>query len=108
MRNQALAGIARDSCPFCGERVKVSAMNLFPRNTKDLVKCGACGQGSRISGRTRISGGVASMLSVVIVVAITVRTSPILSLVMAALAYPVVGYLVSRLMLRLDPPGLAD
>jgi hypothetical protein len=108
MTDQDLAGIARDSCPFCGERVKVSALNLLPGKNKVLVKCGACGEKSRIAGRTRIGGGVAGMLSIVIAVEITVRTSPILSLAMAPLAYLVVGYLVSRLMLRLDPPELAD
>jgi hypothetical protein len=105
---QDLAGIARDSCPYCGERVKVSVLALLPSRNKTLVKCAACGQKSQIAGRTRIGGGVAGMLGSGIAVALTVRTSETLCFAMATLAYLVVGYLVSRLMLRLDPPELAD
>jgi hypothetical protein len=69
---------------------------------------GACGEKSQIAGRTRIGGGVAGMLGSGIAVALTVRTSTTLCFAMAMLAYFVVGYLVSRLMLRLDPPELTD
>ena len=108
MTDQDLAGIARDSCPFCGERVKVSTLALIPGKNKILVKCGACGEKSQIAGRTRIGGGVAGTLGGGIAAALTVRTSPTLCFAMAMLGYLVVGYLVSRLMLRLDPPELAD
>lgn len=83
-------------------------MALIPSKNKVLVKCGACGEKSQIAGRTRIGGGVAGMLGGGIAAALTARTSATLCLVMAMLGYWVVGYLVSRLMLRLDPPELAD
>ena len=108
MTDQDLAGIARDSCPYCGERVKVSALKLFPSKKKVFVNCGACGQRSQIAGRTRIGGGVAGTLGTMIAATLTVRRSPTLCLVMAILGYLVAAYLVSRLMLRLDPPELAD
>jgi len=108
MTDQDLAGITRDSCPFCGERVKLSFWALLPSKAKTLVTCRACGQRSQIAGSTRIGAGVAGMIGSGIAVALTVRTSVKLCVVASILASLVAGHLAARLMLRLDPPELAD
>jgi hypothetical protein len=88
--------------------VHLSVVDLLPKKGKTLVTCGACGKASQVAGRTRIGGGVAGMLGSLVAVALTVGTSQRLCVAAGLLTYLVVGYLASRLMLRLDPPELAD
>jgi len=60
MTTDDLAGIARDSCPHCGERVKVSSWKLIPSSYGNAtVTCAACGKESQVAGNTRIAAGLA-------------------------------------------------
>ena len=108
MGGDELAGIARDSCPHCGERVRVRPWELLPTKEKVLVTCRSCGGKSQISGRTRIGGGVAGILGGLLAVALTYRPLGKWVVVPAILANVLLGYLGARLLLRLDPPELAD
>jgi hypothetical protein len=108
MGSEELAGIARDSCPFCGERVRVRPWELLPTTQKVVVTCSACGEKSQISGRTRIGGGVIGILGSIVTAALTFHSLGRGSTVATVLAYALFGVLGSRLLLRLDPPGLAD
>ena len=108
MGSDELAGIARDSCPHCGERVRVRAWDLLPTRQKVLVTCGSCGQKSQIAGRTRIGAGVVGIVGSLVAVALTYQSLGDWTIGPAILANLVLGYLAGRAMLRLDPPGLAD
>jgi hypothetical protein len=104
------AGIARDSCPHCGERVWVGIPDLLPGRRKIFVVCDACGKRSQVAGSTRIWSNltglvVGSVWSVVLV------GCPQMRVVGAFLILPVTlagAYFAGRMNLRLDPPELGD
>jgi len=104
----ALPGISRDSCPHCGERVRIQILDLLPTSHKNLVACRACGKQSQIAGSTRVCsglGGIAGGLAGVVVLYPWLKASSLPFLLLASAAC---GYLAGRLTLRLDPPELAD
>jgi hypothetical protein len=103
-----LAGLTGDSCPFCGERVKVGVLSLLPTTHKSIVRCGQCGERSQVAGRTRIIGGVAGLAGAALGLWISFPNLGSWCLAVAIAGEVVFGCLAARLTLRLDPPELAD
>ena len=108
MSADELAGIARDSCPHCGERVRVRPWELLPTKQKVLVTCASCGEKSQVAGRTRIGAGMIGLLAGVLAVALTFRSLGQWAAIPGIVSNALLGYVGGRLMLRLDPPELAD
>jgi hypothetical protein len=104
----ALPGISRDSCPHCGERVRIRVLDLVPTYKKNLVACGACGKQSQIAGSTRVCSGVGGIVGALVCVALAYPWLKASSIPFLLLANVACGYLAGRLTLRLDPPELAD
>ncbi|MEA2698890.1 MAG: hypothetical protein QOI66_3161 [Myxococcales bacterium] len=110
MDDQELAGIARDSCPHCGQRVKVAAWKLIPSSYGNAtVTCAACGKESQVAGRTRIGATLVGTGGMVI----GMWTYYLIfdhqaSLPAAIFGFVVAAYVAGRLTMRLDPPEFAD
>jgi len=110
MDDQELAGIARDSCPHCGQRVKVAAWKLIPSSYGNAtVTCAACGKESQVAGRTRIGATLAGTGGMIVGMwgyyLIVDRHA---SLTAALCGFVVAAYAAGRLTMRLDPPEFAD
>jgi hypothetical protein len=104
------AGIARDSCPHCGERVKVSGWKLLPSSYGNAtVTCATCGKESQVAGSTRIAATLAGTGGMIVGMwGYFLIFDHQVSLTAAIFGFVVAAYAAGRLTLRLDPPEFAD
>lgn len=73
-----------------------------------LVRCGSCGLKSQVAGLTRIGGGIFGLLGTLWTVALSIRYLAEWASFPGFLAYFLFSYVGARMLLRLDPPELAD
>ncbi|HXJ18619.1 MAG TPA: hypothetical protein VMT03_00185 [Polyangia bacterium] len=99
------AGIARDTCPFCGERAGVPWWNALPVR----VECRACG---RTCSVWRGASGVGAFVGLLAGAGCAAGLLPHLGAALTLLGATLAGTLgmsaVTRLFLRLEPPEFGD
>ena len=103
--SRGVAGIPRDSCPFCGERAGVPWWNCLPGR----IRCRACGKMSSVSPGAGGVGIVAGMLSGVgFTVGLLSYAGFGVTMIGAICVCLLVMSGVTRLLLRLDPVEYGD
>ena len=101
----APAGIARDSCPFCGERPGLGWWHYIGGRGGTPVACKACGKTSLVSPEATVFGLLAALLvSGAFTVGLIKYLGVWLTVVAAMAVFPFVKGQVTRRLARLDPP----
>ena len=101
----APGGIARDSCPFCGERPRFRWWDYIPSRYGSSVDCNLCGATARVATQTNMMGVLSFLFVVVAVIfALMKPLGPKLTIPVALIAGLAVAMGVMRVFMRLDPP----
>ena len=98
-------GIARERCPFCGERPRLHFWDYLPRRTNGFVTCRACAKDCYVAAGINILALSVGGIGAVGLGAITITTLGPWTVLLSWLAFFVFGMTTMRLTMRLEPPG---
>jgi hypothetical protein len=104
MRIRAMEpGIARDTCPHCGERAQLRWWNFLPQRGRAYVTCRVCKEESQIAVATGIASRLAGMGSCAVVMLILHRhASAGITISAAILSFAATAITVNWAALRLE------
>ena len=96
-------GLARDSCPYCGERAQLKWWNFLPQKGRSYVRCAVCKEESQIAAGTSAFAMFTGMAvgGLVMYLAFS-RTTALPAIGIAFLTWNVVATFLNWLVLRLE------
>lgn len=98
-------GIARDSCPFCGERPRLRWSDYLPSPAGGYVRCNHCGKRLCLSVESGLLGIiVGAVVGLGLIFGLAEHLSRSVDIALGTAAWLVVCGVVVRLTIRLDPP----
>lgn len=72
------AGIARDSCPLCGQTTRIPPLQIFPSKWKSAFRCSSCLGWIRVADRTQRIAFLAGFLGPAVVLGVVYLLAPVL------------------------------
>jgi hypothetical protein len=104
--SQKLAGLARNSCPLCGELARLRWWNVFPAQRPVPFRCSSCNGWLIIAWRTQAAGVIGALtgLAGTAYLLLSIRAAPsVIAVVALASATFVCSGLMGWLALGLEP-----
>ena len=104
--SKEIAGIARNSCPLCGELTRVPGDEFFSGGMTKFFRCSACKGQIRVASSTRVAAGFGGLLGLAPGLYALNQLSPALLLIAVFAGYALAATVLWRLTMRLEPANL--